>query len=273
MSYDPIAVIGIACRLPGAPAPDAFWALLRDGRDAVSDPPGGRAALAGRRAGFVADAGRFDAGFFGISPREAAGMDPRQRLALELSWAALEDAGIVPARLTYRSVGVFVGATGDDYATLAHDHGDAAVTPNSATGLGRGIIANRVSYALGLRGPSLVVDTGQSSSLVAVHLAGASLHSGESDLALAGGVSLNLLAEGFLVAERFGALSPDGRCHTFDARANGYVPGEGGALVVLKPLRAPRADGDRIYCVIRGSAVNNDGGGDRLPPPHARARG
>src|SRR2546430_3252576 len=214
MSYDPIAVIGIACRLPGAPAPDAFWALLRDGRDAVSDPPGGRAALAGRRAGFVADAGRFDAGFFGISPREAAGMDPRQRLALELSWAALEDAGIVPARLTDRSVGVFVGATGDDYATLAHDHGDAAVTPNSATGLGRGIIANRVSYALGLRGPSLVVDTGQSSSLVAVHLAGASLPSGESDLALAGGGRPRPSALGFFVPRRFCSLCPCTTCRT-----------------------------------------------------------
>lgn len=277
VSDQSIAVVGLACRLPGAPDPDAFLRLLTNGTDAVTEVPAGRPGLTAdghrRRAGFLDRIDEFDPAFFGISPREAAGIDPQQRLALELAWEALEYAGIVPADLRESDSGVFVGAIWDDYAKIAHQNGDQAVTHTSITGLSRGIIANRLSYFLGLRGPSLVVDSAQSSSLVAVHLACESLRSGESTLALAGGVSLNIAPEGFTVAERFGALSPDGRARTFDARANGYVRGEGGGFVVLKPLSRALADGDTVHAVIRGSAVNNDGGREpHLAPRRGPAR-
>ncbi|GAA4016770.1 type I polyketide synthase [Allokutzneria multivorans] len=254
-----IAVIGIACRLPEAGDPGAFWGLLRSGTDAISETEQGRA-------GRLAEVDGFDPTFFGIAPREAAAMDPQQRLALELSWEALEDAGLPADSLTGQRAGVFVGAIGDDYATLLHRAG-ADVGQHTLTGLNRGMIANRVSYLLGLRGPSMVVDSGQSSSLVAVHMACESIRSGDADIALAGGVTLNLAPESTLGAAAFGALSPDGRCYTFDARANGYVRGEGGGVVVLKPLHKALADGDPIYCVIAGGAVNNDGGGDTLTTP------
>ncbi|MFE1163572.1 type I polyketide synthase, partial [Streptomyces sp. NPDC058829] len=276
-----IAVVGMACRLPQAPDPQAFWRLLRDGRDAVTTVPEGRWLLPGaggdtgsplrepgtHRGGFLDQVDAFDADFFGISPREAAAMDPQQRLMLELSWEALEDAGIVPGDLSGGSTGVFTGVMGDDYAALARRPGPGALTRHSLTGLNRGIIANRISFTLGLTGPSITVDTGQSSSLVAVHLACESLRSGASALALAGGVQLNLAAENAVGAARFGALSPDGRCFTFDARANGYVRGEGGGVVVLKPLEQAVADGDSVYCVILGSATNNDGATDGLTRP------
>ncbi|MFJ7250813.1 type I polyketide synthase, partial [Kitasatospora sp. NPDC098652] len=273
-----IAIVGLSCRLPQAPDPAAFWRLLTDGRSAVSaTPPDRWRGEAGRTAGlrhgaFLDGVDRFDAAFFGISPREAASMDPQQRLMLELAWESLEDAMTVPADLAGRAVGVFVGAIGDDYAALLHDHGPEAVDQHSLTGTSRGIIANRISYALGLRGPSLTVDAAQASALVAVHLACESLLSGESDVAMAGGVNLNLATATAVETERFGGLSPDGRCYTFDARANGYVRGEGGGFVVLKPLARAVADGDRIYCVIRGSAMNNDGATDGLTVPSADAQ-
>ncbi|MBP8534577.1 beta-ketoacyl synthase, partial [Streptomyces sp. MK37H] len=288
---DLIAVVGVSCRLPGAPDPAAFWELLRHGEDAISAPPAGRWGRTeddeaegvlgsdtdgpdAARGGFLGldRIERFDAPFFGIAPREAALMDPQQRLMLELSWEALEDAGLTPGRLADGRSGVFVGVISDDYAALAAQHGPSAVAPHSMTGLHRSIIANRVSYFLGLRGPSMTVDTGQSSSLVSVHLACESLRSGESTVALAGGVNLNLIPETTDRIARFGALSPDGRCYTFDARANGYVRGEGGAVVVLKRLDRAIADGDPIRCVLRGSAVNNDGGGDTLTAPHRLAQ-
>ncbi|SDN50481.1 type I polyketide synthase [Allokutzneria albata] len=258
-----IAIVGIACRLPRAGDPGAFWELLRSGTEAITETPAGHGPA---RAGRLAEVDRFDPAFFGISPREAAAMDPQQRLALELSWEALEDAGLPADSLAGQRAGVFVGAIGDDYATLLHRAG-AAVGQHTLTGLNRGMIANRVSYLLGLRGPSMVVDSGQSSSLVAVHMACESIRTGDADIALAGGVALNLAAESTLGAAAFGALSPDGRCYTFDARANGYVRGEGGGVVVLKPLYKALADGDPVYCVIAGGAVNNDGGGDTLTTP------
>ena len=274
----PVAVVGMACRLPGAADPEAFWRMLRDGRDAVRDVPPGRWAIEEehpdlpRRACFLDEVDGFDASFFGIAPREAAAMDPQQRLALELSWEALEDAGIVPGRLAGRPVAVHMGAIWDDYAALARRGGPGAVTAHTVTGLHRSMIANRVSYLLRLRGPSLTLDSGQSSSLVAVQTACDSLRRGESVLALAGGVNLNLVADSALGTARFGALSPDGRCHLFDARANGYVRGEGGGVVVLKPLERALADGDRVYCVIRGGTVNNDGGGEGLTVPDRSAQ-
>ncbi|WP_256914947.1 type I polyketide synthase, partial [Streptomyces hilarionis] len=281
-SRSEIAVVGMACRVPGADDLGAFWRLLRDGADAIGDLPEGRWDLGAvpphlrpagfGRGGFLDRVADFDPEFFGINAREAAAMDPRQRLALELSWTALEHAGLLPGSLRGGSTAVFLGATGDDYATLVHRHGEEAVSPYTLTGLSRGVIANRISYHLGLRGPSLTVDAAQSSSLVAVHLACESLRSGATDLALAGGVHLNLTPDSTLAFARAGVLSPDGHCYTFDARANGAVRGEGGGLVVLKRLDDAVADGDRIHCVLLGSAVNNDGGGASLTTPDGAAQ-
>ncbi|MBB5937000.1 acyl transferase domain-containing protein [Streptomyces zagrosensis] len=226
-----------------------------------------------RSGGFLDRVDAFDAEFFGISPREALAMDPQQRLMLELAWEALEDAGVCPDALAGSSTGVFVGAMWDDYATLLRRHTGLVGNRHPMTGLHRSIIANRVSYSLGLRGPSLVVDAAQSSSLVAVHMACESLRQGESTLALAGGVNL-ILAEDSMDAAtaQFGGLSPDGRCHTFDARANGFVRGEGGGVVLLKPLDAALRDGDPVYCVMVASAVNNDGATDGLTAPSPAAQ-
>ncbi|MEV7857213.1 acyltransferase domain-containing protein, partial [Streptomyces sp. NPDC088183] len=277
-------MVGLSCRLPQAVDPGEFWHLLSQGRSAIgevpasrgypdSDSPGASGGWTGtqlrsaRLGGFLENVEGFDAEFFGISPKEAAAMDPQQRLALELSWEALEDAGIVSGQGRDGTTGVFIGAASHDYALLLDRSGSAARTPYAVPGNQRGIIANRISYVLGLRGPSLTVDAGQASSLATVHMACESLRSGESTLALAGGVHLNLVPEPAFGMAGLGALSPDGRCHTFDARANGYVRGEGGAVVVLKPLSHALRDGDRVYCVVRGSAVNNDGGGDGLMVP------
>ncbi|GAA2962022.1 type I polyketide synthase [Actinokineospora diospyrosa] len=266
-----IAVVGFSCRFPGAADPGAYWRLLRDGVDATTPVPADRWRLPEvPRGGFLDHVDQFDAAFFGISPREAAGMDPQQRLALELAWEAVEDARLIPQALRGSRTGVFVGAIWDDYTTLLRQ--DHATDRHTMTGTHRSIIANRVSYLLGLRGPSLAVDAGQSSSLVSVHLACESLRRGETDLAIAGGVNLNLAEESTVSALRFGGLSPDGRCYTFDARANGFARGEGGGLVVLKPLQAALADGDRVHAVILGSAVNNDGGGASLTAPSRYAQ-
>ncbi|MFH8425341.1 beta-ketoacyl synthase N-terminal-like domain-containing protein, partial [Streptomyces sp. NPDC018038] len=260
-----IAVVGMSCRLPGAPGIDEFWHLLTTGGSAIERRADGtwRGSLDG--------AADFDAAFFDMTPRQAAAADPQQRLMLELGWTALENAGIVPGSLAGTDTGVFVGIAADDYAALLH-RSATPVSGHTATGLSRGMAANRLSYLLGLRGPSLAVDSAQSSSLVAVHLACESLRRGESDLAIVGGVSLILAEDSTAGMELMGALSPDGRCHTFDARANGYVRGEGGACVVLKPLERALADGDRVHCVVRGSAVNNDGGGSTLTTPHREAQ-
>nr|APD71868.1 type I polyketide synthase 3 [Streptomyces sp.] len=281
-----IAVVGLSCRLPMAGNPQEFWSLLRNGESAITQVPPGRwstgtdfhsdtmpeADAPARWGGFLDQVDGFDARFFGISPGEAVSMDPQQRLMLELGWEALEDAGQIPADLRATSTGVFVGAIAGDYALLHDRHGRDASNHRTLTGLHRSLIANRLSYVLGAQGPSLTVDSGQSSSLVAVHLACDSLRAGESTLALAGGVNLNLVAEGALALSRLGVLSPDGRCHTFDSRANGFVRGEGGAMAVLKPLARALADNDRIYCLIRGSAVNNDGPSATLTTPSADAQ-
>ncbi|WP_066911365.1 type I polyketide synthase [Mycobacterium interjectum] len=236
-----IAVIGLACRFPGAGGPRDFWRLIRDGAEATALP---------------GDVAEFDADFFSVSPREAAAMDPRQRLALELAWEVLEDAFVVPETLRGERVAVYLGAMNDDYGvlTVAQD-----IDHHSFAGVSRAMIANRVSYALGLHGPSLTVDSGQSSSLVAVHLACESIRTGESALALAGGVHLNLASETASLETEFGALSASGHTYAFDARADGYVRSEGGGLVLLKPLGAALDDGDPIRAIIRGSAVGNAG--------------
>jgi mycoketide-CoA synthase len=275
-----IALVGIACRVPGASGPTAFWDLLRSGTSAIGQASPDRwpgdfveesSSVAARRGAFLDHVDLFDADFFGISPREAAAMDPQQRLMLELCWEGLEDTGMAADRLKGSQTGVFVGAIAGDYAELTHEQSQSP-TRHALTGLQRGLIANRVSYTLGLRGPSMTLDTGQSSSLVAVHLACESLRRGESSVALACGVHLNISPLSALVADSFGALSPDGLCFTFDARANGYVRGEGGGVVVLRPLADALAAGDHVYCTIRASAVNNDGGGEGLTAPEQSAQ-
>ncbi|WP_406815816.1 type I polyketide synthase [Mycobacterium sp. M23085] len=239
-----VAIIGLACRFPGAPSPGEFWRLIRDGREASQ---------------FTADVGEFDADFFNLSPREACAMDPRQRLALELTWELLEDAFVAPESIRGEQVSVFLGAMTDDYAALTlrdlADHLDH----HTFTGISRAMIANRISYAFGLRGPSMTVDSGQSSSLVAVQLGCESLRSGQSTLAVAGGVHLNLATEIGSLEREFGAVSVSGHTYAFDQRADGYVRGEGGGLVLLKPLPSAVKDGDRIRAVLRGGAVGNAG--------------
>ena len=269
---EPVAIIGLGCRLPGAPSPDRFWRLLRDGEEAIRYPAADEPESPPSCGGFLDDVESFDAAFFGIAPKEAAAMDPRQRLTLELSWEALENARILPQTLQGSRTGVFIGAIGDDYATLLAKGGQAVIGHHSMVGLHRAIIPNRVSYRLGLQGPSLAIDTAQSSSLVAVHLAAESLRSGESTLAIAGGIQLNLAVESAVSAERFGGLSPDGRCFTFDERANGFVRGEGGGLIVMKLLSRAIADGDPVRCLILGSAVNNDGTSESLAVPSRQAQ-
>ncbi|SFW75659.1 type I polyketide synthase [Amycolatopsis australiensis] len=272
---EPIAVVGLSCRLPGADGPAAFRRLLAEGRSAITEVPADRwdaAATGVRHGGFLDAVDRFDAAFFGVSPREAAAMDPQQRLVLELAWEALEHAGIVPSTLDGTTAGVFVGAMWDDYAALGHARGPAGISHHTITGVHRSLLANRVSRLLGAHGPSFTVDSGQSSSLVAVHLAVQSLRRGECPVALAGGVNLVFSPGNAVTTAKFGGLSPDGQCFTFDARANGFVRGEGGGLVVLKTLSRAHADGDEILCVIRGTAVNNDGAGEGLTVPDARAQ-
>jgi acyl transferase domain-containing protein/NADPH:quinone reductase-like Zn-dependent oxidoreductase/acyl carrier protein/nucleoside-diphosphate-sugar epimerase len=277
---DAIAVVGVSCRFARASAVQDLWQLLRDGRQVVTEVPADRwdadalydadrsapGRMNSKWGSFLDDVDRFDPEFFRISPREAAFVDPQQRLVLELGWEVLEDAGIVPATLAGSRLGVFVGAIWDDYARLVYRDAVDSSTQHTAPGVQRGVIANRLSHFLGVNGPSLVVDTGQSSSLVAVHLACESLRTGESDTAIAGGVNLSLLADTSVISAKWGGFSPDGRCYTFDARANGYVRGEGGGAVLLKPLAKAIADGDRVYCVIRGSAVNNGGAGSMSTP-------
>jgi polyketide synthase 7 len=266
-----VAVIGVACRFPGVSNPGEFWEILRAGQEVTGlspadrsqlDPLGNLAGQDRQRAGYVDGVADFDAGFFDISPREARSMDPRQRLALELTWELLEASLIKPDEMRGHHAAVYVGAMNDDYAQLAlrtGPDGRANLDHHSFSGLSRGLIANRVSYAFGMQGPSLTVDCGQSSSLVAVHLACESLRGGESSLAIAGGIHLNLAAETALLETQFGALSISGHTYTFDERADGYVRGEGGGLVLLKPLAAAIADGDRIRAVIRSSVVGNAG--------------
>ncbi|WP_415823721.1 SDR family oxidoreductase, partial [Mycobacterium basiliense] len=261
-----IAIVGMACRLPGAPHLSRLWPLLRDEMDAtVAVPP--QRPLGIDRAGLIDDCGEFDAEFFGISPREAESMDPQQGLALELCWEGIEDAGLVIDSASTLPVGVYLGVMANDFADAMAAIPEKDITHHLHTGIGRSMIANRVSFALSLSGPSFTVDSGQSSSLVAVHLACESLRRRECEVAIAGGVNLMLAPFSSYRTAKFDALSPDGRCYVFDERANGYVRGEGGGVVVLKPLADAVASGDRIYGVIRGSAVNTGGewGGITIP--------
>ncbi|MGH7311990.1 MAG: type I polyketide synthase, partial [Candidatus Rokuibacteriota bacterium] len=283
LSPDPIAIIGIGCRFPGARGPAAFWKLLCDGVDAISEVPPDRFDIAEyhsprpgvpgkiyvRHGGFLDGIDQFDPYFFEISPREAAAMDPQHRLLLEVVWEALEDAGQVPERLAGKSVGVFVGNCTTDYESLITD--PAGIDIYVAAGNARSVLSGRISFVLGVQGPSLTLDTACSTSLVAIHLACQSLAAGESTLAIAGGTNLVLSPAPSMAFCQAQMLAPDGRCKAFDARGDGFVRSDGVGVVILKPLSRALADRDPVYAVIRSTAVNNDGksGGLLMTPSRA----
>jgi acyl transferase domain-containing protein/acyl carrier protein len=284
-SAEPIAVIGIGCRFPGARDPGSFWQLLRDGVDTISEVPADRwpkeafyhpdPTVPGKAisywGGFLDRIDQFDPFFFGISPIEAKHMDPQQRLLLELSYEALDDAGQTKANLDGTKTGVFVGISVNEYSPLQFAD-PLRITAHSGTGSALSIAANRISYFYNFRGPSMAIDTACSSSLSAVHLACQSIRSGECGMALAGGVNMILSPAHSIAFTKAGVLAPDGRCKTFDARANGYVRGEGGGLVVLKPLSSALADGDPVHALILGSAMSQDGRTNGLIAPSREAQ-
>ena len=284
---EPIAVIGMGCRVPGAENPDEFWRLMRDGIDAISEIPSDRfdigaffnpdpdtvGGIATRNGGFLRNVDQFDSGFFGIAPREAQGLDPQQRLLLEVSWEALENAGRPPRGLEQSRTGVYIGLCTNDYAYLQIASGDPELlNAHYGSGIGHSVATGRLSYLLGLRGPSLAVDTACSSSLVAVHLACQALRNGDCKMAVAGGVNVMLGPELFMALSRARMLAADGRCKTFSAAADGYARGEGCGVIVLKKLSDAKADGDRILAVIRGTAVNQDGPSSALTAPNGPAQ-
>ncbi|MFE3167768.1 acyltransferase domain-containing protein [Streptomyces sp. NPDC059224] len=275
-SHEPVAIVGIGCRFPGGPDPSSFWQLLTEGRDAVGPVPAGRRELLNgkvRWGGFIDGIDQFDPLFFGISPREAVQMDPQQRLILELAWEALEDAGVAPHSLVDSDTGVFMASCWGDYAALAHYRGpDSQITPHTATGMHDGIIANRVSYILGLQGPSMAIDAACAGSLVSVHVGCQSIWMGESELVLAGGVNLSFVSDYYTAMDAMGALAPDGRCKSFDARADGYVRGEGAGVVVLAPLSVALERDLPVYCLIKGSSSLNDGLSNGMTAPNPQAQ-
>ncbi len=281
--HEPIAIVGIGCRFPGgADSPEAFWDLLCSGTDAVREVPADRwdidalydpdfqapGKMSTRWGGFLDDVSQFDPQFFGIAPREASSMDPQQRLLLEVTWEALEAAGIPADRLAGTATGVFVGVSGHDYYALQMAGGFASIDTYLASGTALSIASGRLAYVLGVQGPTFSVDTACSSSLVALHSAVQSLRLGECRVALAGGVNLLLSPVATIALSKASMMAPDGRCKAFDARANGFVRGEGAAMLVLKRLSDAIADKDPIEAVIRGSACNQDGRSNGLTAPN-----
>lgn len=289
-STEPVAVVGMGCRFPGGVNnPDQFWELLRDGRSGIARVPAERwdadafftddhtvpGTICSREGGFLAgwQPDEFDAEFFAISPREAAAMDPQQRLFLEVAWEALEHSGIAPQTIRGSQTSVFVGVTSYDYmVTLAGQLRPEDLDAYIPTGNALNFTAGRLAYFLGARGPAMVIDTACSSSLVAVHLACQSLRSRESDTALVGGANLLLSPGPSIASSRWGMLSPEGQCKTFDATADGYVRSEGAGVVVLKRLSDAQRDGNRILAVVRGSAVNSDGASSGVTVPNGPAQ-
>ena len=290
MPKDRIAIIGIGCRFPGGVTDaDSFWKLLVEGREAVGEVPPDRwnveryydaePGVAGKsiakRGGFLDQIDQFDPQFFGISPREAPYIDPQQRLLLETAWEAIEDAGVVLDFEKGSDVGVFVGISHNDYQGIqstAWEH--SGISPHSPTGSAHSIAANRISYCLNLRGPSVAMDTACSSALTAVHAACEHIWAGRGDTALAGGVTIMITPGGFIGFSQAGMLSPEGQCAAFDASASGFVRGEGAGMVLLKRFSQAVADGDPIQGVILGTSINQDGhtNGISLPSPEAQAR-
>jgi len=287
---EPIAVVGIGCRLPGGiDDPDGFWKLLVDGRSGVIRVPASRwdadefyspdhsvpGTICNREGGFLTSwqPDEFDAEFFTIAPREAAAMDPQQRLLLEVAWEGLEHAGIKPRSLRGSATGVFIGMTTNDYYhSVVGKLRPEDIDPYIPFGNAPNFAAGRLSYFLGVRGPAVVTDTACSSSLVSIHLACQSLRRRETDHALAAGVNLILSPDNNIACSRWGMLAPDGLCKTFDADADGYIRSEGCAVVVLKRLTDARRDGDRVLAVVRGSAVNQDGASSGQTVPNGPAQ-
>lgn len=281
---EPLAIIGMGCRFPGGVHDaESYWTLLHNGVDAIREIPSDRwdvdayydsaidapGKMATRWGGFLDGIDRFDPAFFNISPREAIAMDPQQRLLLEVAWEALENACQAADRLNESATGVFVGLSTSDYAQLQLKHGDAAdIDAYFGTGGAHSVVAGRLSYILGLHGPSIAIDTACSSSLVAIHLACQSLRAQECRMALAGGVNVILLPELTVALSKARMMAADGRCKTFDAAADGFVRSEGCGVIVLKRLSDALADGDSVLAVIRGSAVNQDGRSSGLTAPN-----
>jgi len=285
---EPIAIVGMGCRFPGgANTPESFWQLLHNGIDAITDIPPSRwdiktyydpnpdapGKMYVKAGGFLENIDQFDPLFFGMSPREAINLDPQQRLLLEVSWEALENASVAPSQLSGSQTGVFVGLFWDDYSALQLYANDSSqIDGYSVLSNLRSLAAGRIAYVLGLHGPAMEVDTACSSSLLATHLACQSLHNQECNLALAGGVSISLSPAETIGLCRTGALAVDGRCKTFDAKADGFGQGEGCGIVVLKRLSDAVKDGDNILALIRGSAVNHDGRSNGLTVPNGLAQ-
>ncbi|MDX2240009.1 MAG: beta-ketoacyl synthase N-terminal-like domain-containing protein [Leptolyngbyaceae cyanobacterium bins.302] len=280
-----IGIIGIGCRFPGANSPEAFWNLLHDGIDAITEIPRNRwnvdafysekSGIPGkmntRSGGFLQHPDEFDPSFFGISPREAQYIDPQQRLVLEVAWEALEHAGIAPDRLANTATGVFIGVTNADYHRMLYKD-LSAINGYCGTGTSFSIVANRLSYLLDLRGPSITIDTACSSSLVALHYACQSLQSGESDLCIVGGVNVILTPEMHITFSQAGMMAADGRCKAFDAAADGYSRSEGCGVVILRRLSDAINSKDNVLAVIRGSAVNQDGRSNGITAPNGFAQ-
>ncbi len=283
---EPIAVVGMGCRFPGgADGPEGYWNFLANGGDGISEIPADRwnadefydpdqfapGRMSSKWGGFLSDVSGFDADYFGISPREAEAMDPQQRLMLEVAYEALEHAGIATEDLSGVRAAVLMGVYYGEYQTISAANPDA-IDAYSATGNAHAVAVGRIAYLLGLRGPAVAIDSACSSSLVTIHLACQSLRLRESDLALAGGVSLILRPETQIAMAKWGMLSPNGRCYSFDSRADGFVRGEGCGVIVLKRLTDAVRDGDRVLAVVRGSAVNQDGRSNGLTAPNTIAQ-
>ncbi len=283
---EPVAIVGMGCRLPGSVAtPAEYWALLREGRSGIVEVPADRwdvdafydadpkavGKMYTRHGGFLDRIDEFDAAFFGIAPREASALDPQHRLLLECAWEALEDAGESPDRLVNSATGVYVGITTSDYARLSRG-ATAESDVYSASGTALNAAAGRLSFALGLQGPCMAIDTACSSSLTAAHVAVQSLRARECNLALVGGVNVMASPDASVLFSRWGMIAPGAECRTFDAGANGFVRGEGCGVLVLKRLSDAQADGNRILAVIRGSAVNQDGPSSGLSVPNGLAQ-
>ena len=276
LNSEPIAIVGMGCRLPGkADSPDALWTLLRDGVDAIVDLPRGRwvssAHVPRCQGGFLGETDRFDAEFFGIPPRESEQLDPQHRLLMEVVWESLWDARLHPEALAGSRGGVFVAMYNNDYFRLQFSN-PSKINAYTSSGTSHSTAVGRISFLLDWKGPSIAIDTACSSSLVAIHLACQSLRNGECQLAVAGGVSLILAPEELISLTKLGMLASDWRCKTFDSRADGFVPGEGCGIVVLKRLSDALMDGDTIRAIIRGTAVNQDGRTTVLTAPNGLAQ-